>query len=163
MNMEMMKSLLGKTLRVDRGGHESRVGKLLAIGEDHLTLLTKEDGIIYYKAHHIKSVTENSKNQMPLDLEIPENFELTQTANFKEALNSLKYQWVKINRGGKESLEGVLDDINDDFVTVVKNEEVIRIATFHIRNISYGEMIGKPTKEEAKSKEEEKETQEEKE
>ncbi|MFD0051605.1 hypothetical protein ACFVHQ_20200 [Actinomycetes bacterium NPDC127524] len=61
MNKEKMQSLVGKKLRVDRGGAESRVGKLLAVGEDYFTLMTKEDGVIFYKIHHIKSITENLK------------------------------------------------------------------------------------------------------
>jgi hypothetical protein len=51
MNKDMMQSLVGKILRVDRGGAESRVGKLLAVGEDYFTLMTKEDGVIFDKTH----------------------------------------------------------------------------------------------------------------
>ena len=45
---------------------------------------------------------------------------------------------MKINRGGPETLEGVMDVVTDDFVTIVANEEIIRVSLFHIRNISYG-------------------------
>ena len=66
-------------------------------------------------------------------------------------LEKLKYRWVKINRGGPETLEGVLNEANDDFVTIISNEEIIRIATFHIRNISYGVKIEKTKSEESES------------
>ena len=45
---------------------------------------------------------------------------------------------MKINRGGPETLEGVMDVVTDNFVTIVANEEIIRVSLFHIRNISYG-------------------------
>ena len=31
-----------------------------------------------------------------------------------------------------------MDVVTDDFVTIVSNEEIIRVSLFHIRNISYG-------------------------
>ena len=31
-----------------------------------------------------------------------------------------------------------MDVVTDDFVTIVANEEIIRVSLFHIRNISYG-------------------------
>ena len=37
----MWKSLVGKTIKVDRGGPESRIGKLMAVLNDHLVLLTE--------------------------------------------------------------------------------------------------------------------------
>ncbi|MFD0051606.1 hypothetical protein ACFVHQ_20205 [Actinomycetes bacterium NPDC127524] len=83
------------------------------------------------------------------DLEIPDDFDLNTVPTFKEAVGSLKYQWVKINRGGKESLEGIHDDITEDYVTMLLHEEVFRIAMFHIRIISYGLKIEKKEKDES--------------
>ena len=39
MNKEMIHSLVDRVIKVDRGGPESRVGKLLAAEEDYITLL----------------------------------------------------------------------------------------------------------------------------
>lgn len=150
MNKKMILSLVDKVIKVDRGGPESRVGMLLSAADDHLTLLTEDDGIIYYNTQHIKSMTYNSKNQVEFNLEIPKDFVYIQAEDFRGVLERLTLQWVKINRGGPEMLEGVMDVVTDDFVTIVANEEIIRVALFHIRNISYGVKIEK-TKE-AKSK-----------
>lgn len=138
MNKEMLLSLVGKVVRVDRGGPESRIGKLLAGNENYLTLLTEDHGIVYYKTHHIKSITENSKNEMSINVELPEDFKLIEEVDFKGVLKKLEHQWVKINRGGPETLEGVMKDVSDDFAVIVYNEEVIRLSMFHIRNISHG-------------------------
>jgi len=150
MNVEMLQTLVGKVVKIDRGGPNSKVGKLLAVGDDFLTLLIENDGVVYYKLYHIKSVTENAKKGLPFELEIPEVFEYKVATTFAGVLGLLEYNWVKINRGGKDSIEGVLEAINSDYVTIVAGEEIIRLSTFHIHNISYGNVVEKPGKEEEK-------------
>lgn len=152
MNKKMLLSLIDKEVKVDRGGPESRVGKLLAVEDDHFTLLTVEDGIIYYNTQHIKSLTINTKNQSQLGIEIPEDFEYVSAEDFKSVLLRLALRWVKINRGGPETLEGVMDYVDDDYITIVSNEEIVRISLFHIRNISYGVKIEKPKEDANNSK-----------
>jgi len=138
MNIDMWKSLVGKTIKVDRGGPESRIGKLMDVLDDHLVLLTKDDGVVYYNTQHIKSVTENSKDLINLGITIPDNFEYKKATSFQNLLDSLKFQWVKINRGGPEKLEGVLSESNKDYISLINKEEVVRLSTYHIRNVSYG-------------------------
>lgn len=151
MNKKMLLSLVDKVIKVDRGGPESRVGMLLSAADDHFTLLSEDDGIIYYNTQHIKSLTYNSKNQVEFNLEIPRGFDFIQANDFKGILEKLTLQWVKINRGGPETLEGVMDVVTDDFVTIVANEEIIRVALFHIRNISYGVKVEKSKEAASKS------------
>ncbi|MEK3952816.1 hypothetical protein [Psychrobacillus sp. FSL K6-1464] len=155
MNKKMLLSLVDKVIKVDRGGPESRVGLLLSAEDDYFTLLTENDGIIYYSTQHIKSLTNHSKNETEFNLEIPKDFEYIQADDFKGILNCLTLQWVKINRGGPETLEGVLDSVTDDYAIIVANEEIIRVALFHIRNISYGVKIEKTKKDKDKSGKEE--------
>ena len=85
-----------------------------------------------------------------------ENFKYVQAPDFKGILQKFTLRWVKINRGGPETLEGVMDVVTDNFVTIVANEEIIRVSLFHIRNISYGVKLDKPDgkkdKEDNKSK-----------
>ena len=151
MNKDLITSLMNKVVRIDRGGPESRIGKLLAVEDDHITLLTEDDGVVYYLTHHIKSITDNAKQGLKFDIEIPEGFEFIRANNCRSVLENLKFHWVQINRGGPETLEGILNEANEDFVTIISNEEIIRIATFHIRNISYGVKIEKTKSEESES------------
>jgi len=151
MNRDMMKSLVGKIVKIDRGGPDSRIGKLMDVYDDHLVLLTEDDGVVYYCTHHIKSVTENAKDQLTFDIEVPEEFEFKKADNFQGMLSSLMYQWVKINRGGPEKLEGVLGEVNKDYVSLINKEEIVRLSMFHIKNISYGLKIEKPEEEEAEA------------
>lgn len=148
MNRDMMKSLVGKIIKVDRGGPESRIGKLMDVYDDHLIILTEDDGVVYYCTHHIKSVTENAKDQLAFNIEVPEGFDYKKAENFQGMLHSLMYQWVKINRGGPEKLEGVLGEVNNDYVSLINKEEIVRLSVYHIRNISYGLKIEKLEEEE---------------
>jgi len=147
MDRELMNMHVGKTIRVDRGGPESRIGKLLAVFEDFFVLLTEKDGVVYYKTNHVRSITESSKDAMKLGLKIPEKLDFKTAENFHKLLESIRFQWVKINRdGGPESLEGVLSDSNKHYASLIVNEEVVRFSLKHIRNISYGLMVDKSAK-----------------
>lgn len=137
MKKDLLESLVGKIIKVDRGGPNSRTGKLLAVANDYFTLLTEEDGIVFYANRHVKSITENTRNKMHFSLRVPHQLTVKPSRNFLDLLKDLKFQWVKINRGGPEKVEGVLHDANEDYVTVVSHEEIIRLATYHIKNISY--------------------------
>ena len=142
MDRELMNMHVGKTIRVDRGGPESRIGKLLAVFEDFFVLLTENDGVVYYKTNHVRSITESSKDAMRLGLKIPEKLDFKTAENFHKLLESIRFQWVKINRdGGPESLEGVLSDANKHYASLIVQDEVVRFSMKHIRNISYGLMV----------------------
>ncbi|MEH7503597.1 hypothetical protein V7152_16555 [Neobacillus drentensis] len=146
MDREMMEQFVGKTIRVDRGGPESRSGKLLAVFEDFFAILTEHDGVVYYKTYHVRSITESSKDDMKFGLKVPHKLDFKKAEKFRKLLESIRFQWVKINRGGPESFEGVLSDVNKHFASLIVNEEVVRVSMKHIRNISYGLKVDKSKK-----------------
>ena len=49
MNKLILSPLVGSKIRVDRGGPESRYGRLLAVKDDHIVLYIENEGIAYYK------------------------------------------------------------------------------------------------------------------
>lgn len=153
MNKELLRSLQGKVVKVDRGGPESRVGQILSVKDDYITVLTERDGLVYYNAQHIKSLTDNVKQGLDLKFDIPKDFNYIKGKDFKSVLDNLKFHWVQVNRGGPEMLEGVLDETTDDFITIIVNEEVIRLSLFHIRSISNGVKVETIKPEEVESKE----------
>ena len=146
MEREMMEQFIGKTIRVDRGGPESRNGKLLAVFEDFFAILTEHDGVVYYKTNHVRSITESAKDDMKFGLKVPNKFDFKKAENFVKLLGKIRFQWVKINRGGPESFEGVLSDVNKHFASLIVKEEVVRVSMKHIRNISYGLKVEKSKK-----------------
>ncbi|RKQ37252.1 hypothetical protein [Oceanobacillus halophilus] len=132
------KALKGKVVQINRGGSESKIGKLIAVKDDYVALLTKDDGVIYYQTKHIKSVTENVKHHY--DLEVKElNKKDHLPDDFIKLLISCKYDWLQINRGGKEKVDGIVNEVKDHVLTIVDNKEVIRVFIDKIKNVSIGE------------------------
>lgn len=130
---DLLAKLKNVDVRIDRGGPESRTGKLLDVFSDFLVLYTANDGVIYYKIHHIKSISRETEESILEQKEMPK---FINANNFDDLLKNLKYSWVKINRGGPEKIEGVLVDSFEDHLVLTVHDEVNRIPTFHIRNIN---------------------------
>ncbi|MGG1675453.1 hypothetical protein ACIFOT_06805 [Neobacillus sp. NRS-1170] len=138
MHKDIMKYFIGKVIKVNRGGSESRIGKLMDASDDYLALFTEADGLVYYNTQHIKSFTDNMKGEMEFNIVVPNDIQYKKADNFYSLMESLKFQWVSINRGGPEKIEGVLSDIHPDYVSLINKEEIVRLSMFHIQNISYG-------------------------
>ena len=137
MSNGIARSLVGKIVKVDRGGPESRVGLVLAVMKDYVALLTQDDGIVFYQPQHIKSITQHAEKDFPFKSNYLNQFAFVAPNNFKSTLRSLLNFKVKVNRGGPESVEGILREVCSDYITVVTPDEVVRVSIFHIRSISY--------------------------
>ncbi|MFP5111708.1 hypothetical protein ACSU64_04940 [Bacillaceae bacterium C204] len=138
MDKDIMKCFIGKVIKVDRGGPESKIGMVMDASDDLLVLLTEDDGVVYYNTKHIKSFTDNTKDHMEFNIKVPKDFKFIKASNFQDLLDSLKFKWIKINRGGPEKLEGVLTEVNKDYVFLINNQEIVRLSMNHIKSISYG-------------------------
>ncbi|WP_075619614.1 hypothetical protein [Paenisporosarcina indica] len=152
-------------VRINGKGPESKVGKLIDVKADYLILHDEQDGLTFYQEEHITSlsiaVLENEETDEEKENENEnENEESSSSdseAQLLEEMNNLmevydqicaddicgvlanlKYCWIKINRKGPESIEGLLVDINEDHLVLVVKNEIFRIATFHVKNISVG-------------------------
>ncbi|MEH7124041.1 hypothetical protein V7122_08030 [Bacillus sp. JJ1532] len=144
MSKDMMESLVNKVIKINRGGPETGSGTLLDVKDDYLILLSENDGVVYFKNQHIKSLTEgsnngkNGNNGQNYSLDQINSLDYVAPDTFEELLEDLRYQWVTINRGGPEKVEGMLHDTNGEFVALFCNEELLRLSMYHIRSISYG-------------------------
>ncbi|MBT2726419.1 hypothetical protein J7E63_05625 [Bacillus sp. ISL-75] len=152
MGKDQTKYFQDRVIKVDRGGPESRIGMLMDESEDYLCLLTEDDGLVYHNTKHIKSFTDNLKEQFKFDVDVPKDFAFKKAKNFKDLLKSLEYRWVNINRGGTETVEGVLCEVKNDLVLLVNNGEIVRIAMSHIKNVSYEVKIEKAKSEKHESR-----------
>lgn len=157
MSKDMMESLINRSIKINRGGPESGSGILLGVKDDYLILYSEKDGIVYFKNQHIKSLTEGSnkkqsnKNGQNYTLDQLNALEYIAPDTFDELLSLLRYQWVTINRGGPEKVEGVLHDSNGSFVALFSNDELLRLSMYHIRSISYGVKMEEEQNEEDES------------
>ena len=132
-----LSNLIGQKIQLDRGGPESRVGLVLAVGDDFLVLSTINEGIVYYYVDHIKSITL-VKNDFSQDVIKPiSRVNYVSSGNMKNVFESMKYNRIQINRGGPESVKGVLTEIYDDYITIVLKDEVLLILFSHIKSCSF--------------------------
>lgn len=138
----LFEQMIEETIQINQGGPESKYGKLVGISGDFLVLFTEDDGIVYINIHHVKSVCKYNQNN-----ENDENGENQQTCeipdwvkadHFQDVFRSFSHQWVSINRGGPEAMEGVLVENAGGHYTLVNNQEVMRIHPYHIKSISCG-------------------------
>lgn len=138
MNKELFSVFVGKGVKIGRGGHESKEGLLLGAYGTHIALFTEAEGVIYYPYSHLKSLTSFAKGKVNYD-DMYKTIEILPNESFVDLLNSQIRQWVKINRGGPDKVEGILLDANNEYVEVSFNDELVYIATYHIKSVSFGE------------------------
>lgn len=126
------RDLVGRNVKINRGGPDSVEGVLLGIQSDYLIAIAK-DGVVYVNAQHIKSVTDTGKSGG-----VRENVVQPLTAHsFHEVMQALRLRFVKVNRGGPEKLEGILVDVNQGYlIMTVKGQEVVHIPISHIKSIT---------------------------
>ncbi len=171
---ELCKDCKDQIVRINGKGPESKEGKLMDVKEDYIVLYTENEGLIFYKEHHITSISNvltDSNEEEDEDIEGIESQEEEQ--NFEEAnfmkiyehiaaentnslLENLKYTWIKLNRKGPESMEGILVESNEEYLVLVVNNEVFRISTFHVKNFSVN--LSKAMQEDNKKEETEQKT-----
>ncbi|MGE6539924.1 spore coat protein [Bacillus luti] len=131
---DFLKDLIGSYVRVNRGGPESQKGTIVSLGADYFGLENEKGETHYYQLRHLKSITQNTKDGGIGDFEWAEE-EIAE--DFETLLQSFKYRWVKINRGGPEKIEGILQDVSGDYVILIIKEEVVLITLSHIKSVNY--------------------------
>lgn len=131
---DFLESLIGSYVKVNRGGPESQKGTIVSIGADYFLLQNEKGEHHYYQLRHLKSITQNTKDGGIGDFEWSEE---DIAEDFETLLQGFKYRWVKINRGGPEKIEGILQDVSNDYVTLIIKEEVVLIALSHIKSVNY--------------------------
>lgn len=124
-----LRNLIGKNVKINRGGPDSLEGKLIAVQNDYVVLKTK-DGVIYINASHVKSITElpthKSRGWKPKYI----------VANsFVGVLRKLTKSFVQINSGGPEKVEGFIAEVSDDSLLLVDGQDLLRIPLFHIKTV----------------------------
>lgn len=131
------KWLINKIVRIHCSGKESQEGRLLAVKDDHLVLLTGEQHL-YFQLHHVKSVVFDTLENLPMCYQ---HHSVASTyldvLSFPDILQKMMYRRVLINQSGPESVSGILTRLLDNHVDLVRGQEVIKVAIFHIKNICY--------------------------
>lgn len=124
-----LKNLVGEFVRINRGGPESLEGKLLAVKSDYLVLATRE-GVVYVDLDHVKSVTGFAKGKSG-----GTGNEFIHANSFRGVINALTKEFVQINWGGPEKVEGFLAEVQGNTALLVANNQVVYILVDHIKTI----------------------------
>ncbi|WP_256756781.1 hypothetical protein [Cohnella sp. WQ 127256] len=138
--------LIGQEVRINRGGHDSVEGALIAIPGDYL-VIRSDNVVVYVNGAHVKSITEGSTgggksggnsggNRSGARSGGSRHRSFISAPNFQSLLTHLKHRHIQINRGGHEKLDGFLAEISRDNVLLIVDRELVRIPTFHIKNVS---------------------------
>ncbi|MDK7475048.1 spore coat protein [Bacillus paranthracis] len=131
---DQIKCLVGETVKVNLRGPESRVGELVSLGKDYLTLQLPHSELVYYHLKHVKSLVKKVKESKCGDCY--SSCFCSDEDTFLDILKDLKYKWVKINRGGPECVEGLLSEVHHGCITLVNCDEVIYVVKSHIKSVS---------------------------
>jgi hypothetical protein len=115
-------------------GEEIIKGKLMGVESDHIILEDEKAYVYYYSIDKIHAITKNTKQFKGEEI----TTEFMKTQSLAELLNSLKNSWVSILCLNKQSFDGVLGFVDDDFVTLINGENRILIKISHISNILKG-------------------------
>lgn len=126
-------NLIGRQVKINRGGPDMVEGRLLAVPADYLVVGTNQ-GVVYVNAAHVKSITENLQSGSGGSRSRSSSF--ITASSFNSLLSRLRHQFIQINRGGPEKIDGFLAEINSDSLLVVVNREVVRIPIFHIKTVN---------------------------
>jgi spore coat protein B len=131
--MGYLANLLGKEVRVNRVGPDSVVGTLLSIQSDYLVVRSKE-GTVYINTAHIKSITEVGSKSGRSGSRLSSSSGIIRAQNFIGVLRQLHHKFISVN-GGPERTEGFVVTVNDDYLTLLVNRELVRIPIFHIKHV----------------------------
>ncbi|MFD6510990.1 MULTISPECIES: spore coat protein [unclassified Bacillus (in: firmicutes)] len=131
---DQIKGLVGENVKVNLRGPESRVGVLLSLGKDYLTLQLPHGEVVYYQLKHVKSLVKKVK-ETKCDDYYGSCF-YSEEDTFLDVLKDLKYKWIKVNRGGPECVEGLLSEVHDECITLVNGDEVIYVIIYHIKSVN---------------------------
>lgn len=150
------RQLIGRRVRINRGGPDSIEGILLAVNGDVL-VLSSRGIIVYVNGRHVKSITEGTSggrsrgksggsqggrhsSSVGRSGMGRSSMGFIQASSFASLLSRLRQQFIQINRSGPERIEGFLAETGNDFILLVVGRELVRVPVFHIKtvNISTG-------------------------
>ena len=98
MNGQGMRGLVGREVKINRGGPDSIQGTLMDVRWDYMAVSCKE-GMVYVNDAHVKSITDTGRSggaRGPMGNPIPAN-------TFLGVMQALRFRPVQINREDRKS------------------------------------------------------------
>lgn len=157
--------LIGRTVKVNRGGPDSIEGTLLSINGDVIILASSNNNnnnnnsnnsnsnnsssgntVYYINARHVKSILESgayengrsgssSGNRSGNRSGSSRIMSYIQAGSFSNVLGHLRQKFVQINQG-PDKVEGFLAETGRDFLLLITSDrEYVRVPVYHIKSI----------------------------
>lgn len=131
-------ALTGKSVRVFKGGPDSREGRLIGVLSDYIVLQTGKDEqtqLVYYARDHLKIVVANSKKSQ-VDL-LAEEEETVYPTSFLGVLSTLQTSCIQVNGGGPGSKVGRVVDVKDEFLVLsTEKDGLVLYPISHIKSVT---------------------------
>lgn len=148
MNLNFLSESIGRTVRLERGGPDKVVGKLLVISSDYLAVETERDKtVVYVNAQHIKTISEPIVPEVQMtrtttEPELPEPLveqpPLIEADNFRGILSKLETRMVRVNHGGPNALQGALMKSSPEYITILHDmKDYVHYPIYHVRSITW--------------------------
>ncbi|WP_276352762.1 DUF6897 domain-containing protein [Cohnella caldifontis] len=150
-NLGPARQLIGRHVKINRGGPDSVEGVLLAVNGEVLVL--KSNGtIIYVNGTHVKSITEGKSQGRSGGGSGGRSGQgsgsggisaaIINASTINGVLARMRQQFIQVNRGGPEKLEGFLANMGDDFILLIVGREFVRVPIFHIKTVNFSGKSG---------------------
>ncbi|MFJ7828918.1 DUF2642 domain-containing protein [Peribacillus sp. NPDC046944] len=127
----LLETLDNRFVQVNGGGPASKIGQIVEVTTEYIVLSTKKDGLVLFPIALIKSVAiveVSFRSTWPEFPDVPND-------TLNGALTQLIYSWISVHAGGPEKVEGVLIQVEEDYIVVVNKDEIFYITTDQIQSI----------------------------
>ncbi len=127
-----LNSKVGMLIKINRGGPESFDGVLVSVQSGYVVMRTKA-GLVYVNAGHIKSTTDLPGQKSGRSAS--NNFIVA--GSFVGVLRKLSQQFVQVNWGGPEKIEGFIAEVGNQSLLLVVGQDKVLIPLYHIKTVKH--------------------------
>ena len=127
-----LNSKVGMLIKINRGGPESFDGVLVSVQSGYVVMRTKA-GLVYVNASHIKSTTDLPGQKSGRSAS--NNFIVA--GSFVGVLRKLSQQFVQINWGGPEKIEGFIAEVGNQSLLLIVGQDKVLIPLYHIKTVKH--------------------------
>lgn len=143
--------MIGKLVKLGRGGPGERKGYIAATRRDYLSLYTTDGQLVHYPLQHLKCCTEvveaetdGSAPSMSATEVMTQGMATAFPPTFTELVASHRGKLITVYDHGPESATGFLFDVGADFIQLVTGpQDMVYYPLFHIRSLSVPQQKGR--------------------
>lgn len=147
-----LNSMIGKLVRLGRGGPWERKGYIVATRRDYLSLYTTDGQLIHYPLQHLTCCAEVAAAEADVSLPsrcatevMTHGMATVFPPTFSELVTSQRGNLITVSDHGPESATGFLFDVGADFIQLATcPHEIVYYPLFHIRSLSVLQPKGRP-------------------